>query len=101
MKIACLSLVEIFPDYVLGGSQNILRKIILGLRENNINVRLFTPKNDNPKSFIGDVEIENNYYPSRLVPSRLKPIAYRSNPKNLMRDLLERNKKITNHQDQD
>ena len=29
MKIACLSLVEIFPDYVLGGSQNILRKIIL------------------------------------------------------------------------
>jgi hypothetical protein len=59
MKIACLSLVEIFPDYVLGGSQNILRKIILGLRENNINVRLFSPKNDNPKSFIGDVEIEN------------------------------------------
>ncbi len=33
MKIACLSLVEIFPDYVLGGSQNILRKVILGLRE--------------------------------------------------------------------
>ena len=59
MKIACLSLVEIFPDYVLGGSQNILRKVILGLRENNINVRLFSPKNDNPKSFIGDVEIEN------------------------------------------
>ena len=49
----------------------------------------------------GDVEIENNYYPSRLVPSRLKPITYRSNPKNLMRDLLERNKKISNHQDQD
>ena len=59
MKIACLSLVEIFPDYVLGGSQNILRKIIIGLRNNGIRVRLFSPINDQPKSFINDVEIEN------------------------------------------
>tara|TARA_B100000029_G_scaffold515948_2_gene625723 strand:- start:7352 stop:9748 length:2397 start_codon:yes stop_codon:yes gene_type:complete len=46
---------------------------------------------------IGDEDIENNYYPSRLIPSRLKPRAYNSNPKNLMRDLLERNKKIATH----
>ena len=44
---------------------------------------------------IGDTEIENNYYPTRLIPARLKPRASRSNPKNLMQDLLNRNKKIT------
>ena len=46
---------------------------------------------------IGDTEIENNYYPSRLIPARLKPRASRSNPKNLMTDLLNRNKKLTSH----
>jgi len=46
---------------------------------------------------IGDTEIENNYYPTRLIPARLKPRASRSNPKNLMQDLLNRNKKITSH----
>jgi len=46
---------------------------------------------------IGDTEIENNYYPSRLIPARLKPRASRSNPKNLMQDLLERNKIISSH----
>ncbi|MDC0333194.1 hypothetical protein OAN78_06040 [Gammaproteobacteria bacterium] len=47
---------------------------------------------------IGDTEIENNYYPSRLIPARLKPRASRSNPKNLMKDLLKRNEKISSHQ---
>ena len=46
---------------------------------------------------IGDTQIENNYYPTRLIPARLKPRASRSNPKNLMQDLLNRNKKITSH----
>ena len=32
---------------------------------------------------IGDTQIENNYYPTRLIPARLKPRASRSNPKNL------------------
>ena len=43
------------------------------------------------------VDIENNYYPQRMIPSRLKPKPYRSNPKNLMKDLMERNKQITSH----
>ena len=47
---------------------------------------------------IGDTQIENNYYPSRLIPSRLKPKASRSNPKNLMNDLIRRNKKLISHQ---
>jgi hypothetical protein len=46
---------------------------------------------------IGDTEIENNYYPTRLIPTRLKPHASRSNPKNLMQDLLNRNKVISSH----
>ena len=46
---------------------------------------------------IGDTEIENNYYPTRLIPARLKPSASRSNPKNLMQDLLKRNKRIVSH----
>ena len=46
---------------------------------------------------IGDTEIENNYYPTRFVPSRLKPRASRSNPKNLMQDLLKRNQVISSH----
>ncbi|MDB9826496.1 M1 family metallopeptidase [Gammaproteobacteria bacterium] len=46
---------------------------------------------------IGDTEIENNYYPTRLIPTRLKPRASRSNPKNLMQDLLNRNKIISSH----
>ena len=46
---------------------------------------------------IGDTEIENNYYPTRMIPARLKPRASRSNPKNLMQDLLNRNKEITSH----
>ncbi len=59
MKIACLSLVPLFPEYVLGGSQNILNKIVLGLRSNDIKVRLFSPISEMKKSYIGDVEIEN------------------------------------------
>ena len=46
---------------------------------------------------IGDTQIENNYYPSRLIPARLKPRASRSNPKNLMQDLLKRNQVISSH----
>ncbi|MDA9603147.1 M1 family metallopeptidase [bacterium] len=46
---------------------------------------------------IGDTQIENNYYPTRLIPARLKPRASRSNPKNLMQDLLKRNQVITSH----
>ena len=46
---------------------------------------------------IGDTEIENNYYPTRLIPTRLKPRPSRSNPKNLMQDLLNRNKVISSH----
>ncbi|NCG35094.1 MAG: glycosyltransferase [Dehalococcoidales bacterium] len=59
MKIACLSLVPLFPEYVLGGSQNILNKIVLGLRSNDIKVRLVSPISEMKKSYIGDVEIEN------------------------------------------
>ncbi|MDB9885578.1 M1 family metallopeptidase, partial [Gammaproteobacteria bacterium] len=44
---------------------------------------------------IGDTQIENNYYPTRLIPARLKPRASRSNPKNLMQDLLKRNQVIS------
>jgi len=47
---------------------------------------------------IGDTQIENNYYPTRLIPARLKPKASRSNPKNLMQDLLKRNQVISSHQ---
>ncbi|MDA9131364.1 M1 family metallopeptidase [Gammaproteobacteria bacterium] len=47
---------------------------------------------------IGDTQIENNYYPTRLIPARLKPRASRSNPKNLMQDLLKRNQDISSHQ---
>ena len=47
---------------------------------------------------IGDTQIENNYYPTRLIPTRLKPRASRSNPKNLMQDLLKRNQVISSHQ---
>ena len=46
---------------------------------------------------IGDTQIENNYYPTRLIPARLKPRASRSNPKNLMLDLMNRNKMISSH----
>ncbi|MDA9259322.1 M1 family metallopeptidase [Gammaproteobacteria bacterium] len=46
---------------------------------------------------IGDTQIENNYYPTRLIPARLKPRASRSNPKNLMQDLLKRNQVISSH----
>ena len=46
---------------------------------------------------IGDTQIENNYYPTRLIPARLKPRASRSNPKNLMQDLLKRNQEISSH----
>ena len=47
---------------------------------------------------IGDTQIENNYYPTRFIPARLKPRASRSNPKNLMQDLLKRNQVISSHQ---
>ena len=46
---------------------------------------------------IGDTQIENNYYPTRLIPARLKPRASRSNPKNLMQDLLKRNQDLSSH----
>jgi hypothetical protein len=46
---------------------------------------------------IGDTQIENNYYPTRFIPARLKPRASRSNPKNLMQDLLKRNQVISSH----
>ncbi|MDA9785977.1 M1 family metallopeptidase [Gammaproteobacteria bacterium] len=46
---------------------------------------------------IGDTQIENNYYPTRLIPARLKPRASRSNPKNLMQDLLKRNQVLSSH----
>ena len=46
---------------------------------------------------IADVDIENNYYPQRMIPARLRPNASNSNPKNLMKDLMERNKEINSH----
>ena len=46
---------------------------------------------------IGDTQIENNYYPTRFIPARLKPRASRSNPKNLMQDLLKRNQVLSSH----
>ena len=50
-----------------------------------------------PYWVIGDTQIENNYYPTRLIPARLKPRASRSNPKNLMQDLLKRNQVLSSH----
>ena len=44
MKIACLSLAQLYGEFVLGGSQKVLNDIILGLRKNNIQVRVFCPK---------------------------------------------------------
>ena len=44
-----------------------------------------------------NIKIENNYYPQRMVPARLRPNASNSNPKNLMKDLMERNKEINSH----
>jgi len=46
---------------------------------------------------IADTDIENNYYPQRMIPARLRPNASNSNPKNLMKDLMERNKEINSH----
>tara|TARA_B110000438_G_scaffold290642_1_gene326621 strand:- start:8571 stop:9923 length:1353 start_codon:yes stop_codon:yes gene_type:complete len=69
MKIACLSLAPLYPDYVLGGSQNILNKIVLGLRSKGMQVRLFSPISDLKKSYIGDVEIENILYLKGSFPS--------------------------------
>ncbi len=46
---------------------------------------------------IADTDIENNYYPQRMIPARLRPNASDSNPKNLMKDLMERNKEINSH----
>ena len=58
MKIACLSLAQLYGEFVLGGSQKVFDKdIILGLRKNNIQVRVFCPKEnfESNDSFIGDV----------------------------------------------
>ena len=46
---------------------------------------------------IADTDLENNYYPRRMVPTRLKPIARKSSKKNLMRDLMKRNQEIASH----
>ena len=48
---------------------------------------------------IADTDLENNYYPRRMVPTRLKPIARKSSKKNLMRDLMKRNQEIASHSD--
>mgnify|MGYP001284474142 FL=1 len=60
MKIACLSLAPLYGEFVLGGSQKVLNDIILGLRKNNTNVRVFSPIDSNISEniFIGDVKIE-------------------------------------------
>ena len=49
---------------------------------------------------IADTNIENNYYPRRMIPARLKPNLDKryEGGKNLMSDLLKRNKEITSHQ---
>jgi len=46
---------------------------------------------------IADTNLENNYYPRRMVPARLKPIARKGIKKNLMRDLMKRNQEIVSH----
>ena len=71
MKIACLSLAELFGEFVLGGSQKVLNDIILGLRKNNIQVRVFCPKKkfESNDSFIGDVKIEKILSLSGSFPS--------------------------------
>jgi len=60
MKIACLSLAPLYGEYVLGGSQKVLNDIVLGLRKNDIDLRVFSPieNNTSEDSFIGDVKIE-------------------------------------------
>ena len=45
MKVACLSMAPLYGEFVLGGSQKVLNDIILGLRKNNIEMRVFSPKN--------------------------------------------------------
>ena len=71
MKIACLSLAQLYGEFVLGGSQKVLNDIILGLRKNNIQVRVFCPKEnfDSNESFIGDVKIEKILSLSGSFPS--------------------------------
>ena len=71
MKIACLSLAQLYGEFVLGGSQKVLNDIILGLRKNNIQVRVFCPKEnfESNDSFIGDVKIEKILSLSGSFPS--------------------------------
>ena len=71
MKIACLSLAPLYDDFVLGGSQKVLNEIILGLRSNKIQVRVFSPKESNIDKdfFIGDVKIEKTLNLSGTFPS--------------------------------
>jgi len=51
---------------------------------------------------IADTNIENNYYPRRMIPARLKPNIDKryEGGKNLMSDLMKRNKEIASHNNQ-
>ena len=86
------------------GTQELIRIPVEIWRKNSNKVRWLKRSNRkithaivDPHWEIGDTEIENNYYPTRLIPARLKPKTSRSNPKNLMQDLLKRNQRITSH----
>jgi len=95
MKIACLSLAPLYDDFVLGGSQKVLNDIILGLRKNNIEIRVFSPKESNSTkdSFIGDVKIEKTLNLSGSFPSPFEIPLYE------IQDLSEKLKKITDWAD--
>ena len=71
MKVACLSMAPLYGEFVLGGSQKVLNDIILGLRKNNIEMRVFSPKESNitKDSYIGDVKIEKSLNLSGSFPS--------------------------------
>ena len=71
MKVACLSMAPLYGEFVLGGSQKVLNDIILGLRKNNIEMRVFSPRESNitKDSYIGDVKIEKSLNLSGSFPS--------------------------------
>jgi len=95
MKIACLSLAPLFGEFVLGGSQKVLNDIILGLRNNKIEVRVFSPQelNNTDESFIGDVKIEKILNLSGVFPSPFEVPLYE------IQELSEKLSKLSNWAD--
>ena len=79
MKIACLSLAPLYGEYVLGGSQKVLNDIVLGLRKNDIDLRVFSPieNNTSEDSFIGDVNPNISFSSIACTKSlQVKPIRF-------------------------